>query len=305
MTYLPPPLKLHDTIGIVATARAIMPDELTLAIKTFEDWGLHVRLGKSIGQRSNQFAGNSALRANDFQEMLNDPNIKAIICARGGYGTVKMVDAVDFSILQTFPKWIVGYSDITVLHQHIHRNYAVPSLHATMPISFSGNSLEALESLRMALFGEPLAYHFAYNKYNKLGEANGQLVGGNLSVLYSILASNSDVDTRGKILFLEDLDEYLYHIDRMLVNLRRNGKLSHLAGLIVGGFTDMHDNTTPYGKDAAQIILEHCARYDYPIAFNFPAGHIANNKALIMGQKAQLIVTNEGTSFTQKNQLTV
>ncbi len=288
--FTPPPLRSGDKIGIVSTARKISPDELQVAIRQLEKWKLKPVLGDTIGQSFNQFAGEDILRAQDFQQMLDDDSIKAILCARGGYGTVRMVDALNFSRFKKNPKWIVGYSDITVLHAHIHSKFNIETLHATMPLNFSGNTKEALDSLKKALFGKKLRYTVSDHPFNVTGEANGQLTGGNLSVLYSISNSRSDIDTKGKILFLEDLDEYLYHIDRMMTQLKRAGKLKHLAGVVVGGFTKMRDNEIPYGKDALSILREHVGHLGIPVLFGFPAGHLDDNRALIIGGRVHLKV---------------
>ena len=219
-------------------------------------------------------------------------SVKAIICARGGYGTVKIIDELDFSKFKTTPKWIVGYSDVTVLHNHINQNFKIQTLHATMPINFPTNTNESLESLRMALFGNELSIKFGANSMNKNGATKGEVVGGNLSILYSLTGTNSQLDTKGKILFLEDLDEYLYHVDRMMMNLDRAGMLADLVGLIVGGMSDMNDNAIPYGKTAKEIIQETVSKYNYPVCFDFPAGHIDDNRTLIMGRKAKLTVSD-------------
>ncbi len=315
---VPPFLKKGDKIGIVATARKMTVADCATAISILKKWGLVPVLGRtispvsfnsSLGAKNNsfknainvaeshQFAGTDDFRAADFQAMLDNPDIKAILCARGGYGTVRMVDKLNFMGFKKDPKWIIGYSDITVLHSHIVQNLAVQTLHATMPINFKKNTPEALESLRKGLFGEPLSYSFAPHFLNKKGTAKGILVGGNLSVLYSLLGSASDVDTEGKVLFLEDLDEYLYHIDRMMVNLKRAGKLANLAGLLVGGMSDMNDNTIPFGKTVLEIIAEHTADYTYPVAYGFPAGHFDDNRALVMGQEMSLEVGEDGVVF--------
>lgn len=286
-------LKKGDTIGIVACARKISAEELQPAIDILKNWGLNVKTGKNIFNVNHQFSGTDDERAADLQTMLNDNSIKAIISARGGYGAVRIIDKIDFTAFKQHPKWIVGYSDITVLHSHIH-NIGIQTLHATMPINF-GVDADATESLRKALFGEKLEYTTASHLLNRKGTAEGIIVGGNLSLLYALCGSISDIDTKGKILFIEDLDEYLYHIDRMMMNLKRSGKLSDLAGLIVGGMTDMKDNTIPFGKTAEEIILDAVKEYNYPVCFNFPAGHVDKNIALIFGRKANLTVAqNEG-----------
>lgn len=283
-------LKKGDKIGIIAPARKISKEEIQSAIDVFNVWGLEVVLSKNLFNVDNQFSGTDNERADALQIMLNDNSIKAIISARGGYGTIRIIDKIDFTNFRNHPKWIVGYSDITVLHSHIN-NFGIETLHATMPINFSKNA-EATETLRKALFGEQLNYKFEAHPLNKKGEAEAELIGGNLSLIYALTGSVSDIDTKGKILFIEDLDEYLYHIDRMMLNLKRCGKLDHLAGLIVGGMTDMKDNTIPFGKTAEEIIIDAVKEYDYPVCFNFPAGHVEKNLALYLGKKAKLKVSD-------------
>ena len=282
-------LKKGDTVAIVSTARKISSDQIIAAIKLIEKWGLNVAIGNTIGSEENQFAGNDEARINDFQQMLNNAKVKAIWCARGGYGTVRLIDQLDFSEFKKRPKWIIGYSDITVLHSHIH-NLGIETLHATMPINIENNSKESLETLKKSLFGKNLSYEIPADEKNKLGNAEGEIVGGNLSVLYSLLGSKSSIKTDGKILFIEDLDEYLYHIDRMRMNLKRNGYFDNLKGLIVGGMTNMHDNEIPFGKTAEEIILDCVAEFDFPVVFNFPAGHLDDNRALILGRKVKMEV---------------
>jgi muramoyltetrapeptide carboxypeptidase len=285
-------LKKGDTVAIVSTARKISSDQIIAAIKLLEKWGLNVVIGNTIGLEDHQFAGNDVARINDFQQMLNNPKVKAIWCARGGYGTVRLIDQLDFAEFKKRPKWIIGYSDITVLHSHIH-NLGIATLHATMPINIEKNSKESLETLKKSLFGKNLAYEIPADEKNKSGNATGELVGGNLSVLYSLLGSKSSIKTDGKILFIEDLDEYLYHIDRMLMNLKRNGYFSNLKGLIVGGMTNMHHNEIPFGKTAEEIILDIVSEFDFPVVFNFPAGHLDDNRALILGRTVELNATQE------------
>ena len=282
-------LQKGDTVAIVSTARKITSDKIIPAIKLLEKWGLHVVIGNTIGLEDHQFAGNDEARINDFQQLLNNPKVKAIWCARGGYGTVRLIDKLDFSAFKKHPKWIIGYSDITVLHSHIH-NLGVETLHATMPINLENNSKEAIETLKKCLFGKNLLYEIPTDEKNRPGSATGEFVGGNLSVSYSLLGSKSAVKTDGKILFLEDLDEYLYHIDRMCVNLKRNGYFDKLNGLVVGGMTNMHDNEIPFGKTAEEIISDYVSEYNFPVIFNFPAGHLDDNRTLIFGRKVNLEV---------------
>ncbi|MCW9037202.1 LD-carboxypeptidase, partial [Altibacter sp.] len=240
---------------------------------------------------ANQFAGNDEIRAADLQRALNDPSVKAIWCARGGYGTVRIIDSLDYSAFKKNPKWIIGYSDITVLHSHIHK-MGIETLHAQMPLNIEKRSEASRQSIREVLFGKEYSIAYASEEsLNRPGRAKAQLVGGNLSILYSLCGSASAIDTLDKILFLEDLDEYLYHIDRMLQNLKRNGMLGHLAGLIVGGMSDMNDNSVPFGQTAEEIIREAVSEYDYPVCFNFPSGHIEDNRALVLGREVDLVIT--------------
>lgn len=301
-------LKKDDTVAIVSTARKITVDEIKPAISLMETWGLKVKAGKTIGAAENQFAGSDAFRVSDIQQMLDNPDIKAIWCARGGYGTVRIIDQLDWETFKKHPKWIVGYSDVTVFHSQLH-NLGFETIHAPMPIDIAGQSEEAILCLKRALFGEP--YSICYENeelLSKMGTTEGLLVGGNLSILYSLCGSNSAVDTRGKILFLEDLDEYLYHLDRMMQNLKRNGMLDGLAGLIVGGMNAMRDNTqafgfktdNPYGKTAKEIIADAVSAYEFPVCFDFPAGHHNDNRALILGREIQLKVTESQIEMSYK-----
>ncbi len=286
-------LQCNDKIGIVATARKITPEELQPAIDKFTEWGLDVVLGKNIFSEYDQYAGTDDQRTTDIQQMLDDDTIKAIICARGGYGIIRIIDRLDFSKFVKNPKWIIGYSDVTVLHSHIQQNFGIETLHATMPLNFppDGKDNNALITLKKALFGEKLDYTIETNTLNRKRNAVGNILGGNLSLLYALSGTPSDIDTRGKVLFIEDLDEYLYHIDRMMIQLKRSGKLKTLAALIVGGMTEMKDNTVPFGKTAYKIIAETISEYNYPVCFGFPAGHIEDNRALIMGRKVLLDVS--------------
>ena len=284
----PPYLKKGDTIAIVATARKNIDDNLQFASNLLNSWGLNVKIGSSIGLDLNQLAGTDEQRAKDFQNQMNDQNIKAIWCVRGGYGTVRMIDLLDFSKFKLNPKWVIGFSDVTVLHNHLN-TMGFKSIHGIMPVS-SKASEEAKETLRIALFGEKLKYEIDTFPMNRLGKASGEIVGGNLSILYSLLGSKSAIDCKDKILFMEDLDEYLYHIDRMMINLQRNGCLESIKGIIVGGMTKMKDNDIPWGKDALQIIEDVTKKYKIPVIYNFPAGHMADNRALIMGHKVTIDV---------------
>lgn len=296
----PSTLQKGDKIALISTARKISLSELEPAIATLKLWGLKPVFGKNLFNVNHQFAGTAEDRIADLQEALDNPEIKAVLCVRGGYGTVQLIDKIDFSNFKKNPKWIVGYSDVTVLHNHINKNFGVQTLHATMPINFTTNTKEALESLKETLFGSLPIYNLENHELNRIGEAEGELVGGNLSIIYSLTGTASQLDTKGKILFIEDLDEYLYHIDRMLMNLKRAGMLSGLKGLIVGSMSDMKDNTVPYGKTAQEIIFDAVKEYTYPICFDFPAGHIKDNRALMMGSEVDLLVGKDWSTLEFK-----
>jgi muramoyltetrapeptide carboxypeptidase len=293
-------LKEGATVAIVSTARKISKKELIPAITILKKWGLKVVLGKSIEAEEHQFAGNDKLRTSDFQAMLDHPGIDAVWCARGGYGTVRIIDQLDFSNFKKHPKWIIGYSDVTVLHSHIHQ-LGIETLHAQMPVSIETKPEVTINSIKATLFGEQYGIKIPSEKNNSTGKASGQLIGGNLSILYSLCGSPSALKTKGKILFIEDLDEYLYHIDRMLQNLKRNGTFDELEGLIVGGMTQLRDNEIPFGKSAEEIILSICLDYNFPIAFNFPAGHVEDNRALIMGREVSLEIDKTNVKLKFKD----
>lgn len=293
-----PQLQKGDKVAIISTARKISTQELEPAIRILKEWGLTVELGNSINAEDHQFAGDDLTRLKDFNYYLQDDSCKAILCARGGYGSVRIVDDIDWEQLTKTPKWVIGYSDVTTIHAHLIKHTDLYSVHGTMPINFpeTGNN-EATETLRKVLFGESTSYQFEGNEFNRNGEVDAKLVGGNLSIVYSLLGSPSSFKTEGRILFLEDLDEYLYHIDRMMQNLKRNGLLENLAGLVIGGMTDMNDNTIPFGKTAIEIINEYVKDYDYPVAFNAPIGHIDNNLAVLEGGYYQLKVNGNSAEL--------
>lgn len=294
-----PYLKKGDKIAITCPAKKL-PIPMTDAVNLLTGWGLEVILGDTVNASYHQFAGDDAYRAADLQRFIDDDSIKAIICARGGYGTIRMIDLVDFSQLQTAPKWLVGFSDITLLHAHVIANYNLPCIHGQMPLNIPDASRYSLETLRMALFGEELAYKIAPNPLNRIGKCSGTLIGGNLSLLLAISGSVSDMDYSGKVLFIEDVGEYLYAVDRLLRALKRAGKFKKLAGLIVGGFTDLKDNDIPFGQTLPEIVMDVVAEYDYPVCFDFPAGHIPNNCSLILGKKLNLSVKTDGVNIDYK-----
>jgi muramoyltetrapeptide carboxypeptidase len=301
----PPHLKSGDIVGLVAPASYVKAEELTRFLAILESWGLKAILGKNLFRRKNSFAGNDDQRAYDFQQMLDNPAIKAILCARGGYGTIRIVDKLRFDAFRQNPKWIVGCSDITVFHTLMQKNLNTESLHAIMPrhISAGKKDLSSLDSLKNALFGNRMDYHMKPDRHNRAGEASGVLVGGNLSVIYSMRGTQLDIDTAGKILFLEDVGEYLYHIDRMIMNLKISGKLRDLKGLIIGGMSGMKVSVSGFRKTAYDVILEAVEEYRYPLIFGFPAGHMRPNMTLILGREAILRVgPDEGNLNFRQNQ---
>ncbi len=287
-------LKKGDAVAVISTARKISPSELDFAITKIKSWGLNICFGKNLFKKQHQFAGTIKERAEDLQWALDDNNIKAVFFARGGYGSVHVVDYVDWQAFTINPKWLIGFSDITVFHSHVNQCYNTPTLHAAMPITYPQNTDGAIKNIRDLLFGEKVSYKFEGHSFNKNGKVKAAIVGGNLSILYSLLGSKSQLNTDGKILFLEDLDEYLYHIDRMMQALKRAGMLENLSGLMIGGMNGMNDNTIPFGKTAEEIIRDVVSEYAYPVAFNIPAGHINENLPLLFGKKASFTVaTNQ------------
>jgi muramoyltetrapeptide carboxypeptidase len=268
---------------------------MTPALNMISKWGYQAVEGDHLYGAQYQYSGSDQDRASDFQKMLDNDSIRAIFCARGGYGSVRIIDKLDFSRFKEKPKWIVGYSDITVFHSHINSHLGIQTLHATMPINFPAdeNTNDSLDTLKATLQGWLPEYHFGSHPLNRPGKAEGVLCGGNLSMLYSLIGSPSDINTEGKILFIEDLDEYLYHIDRMMMNLKRSGKLHGLSGIVVGGMNDMNDNAISFGKTAIEIIAESVADYNFPIIFNFKSGHISENMGLIVGGHVEMGVAEE------------
>lgn len=300
----PNPIQRGDTVGLLALACKADFEVLKPAIELMENsWGVKVVLGNSLTSEYHQFAGTDAVRANDFQMMLDNPEIKAIFSARGGYGSSRLLDFVDFKAFQRQPKWVIGFSDITAVHCHIH-TLNIESLHATMPKLFLQEGGEkSLESLRKILFGEETNYKIEPHQLNRFGVADGQLIGGNLAILIHVIGSKSDIKYDGKILFLEDVNEYLYSIDRMMIQLKRSGKLQNLAGLIVGSFSDCKDNDVPFGKTANEIIQEAVADYDFPVCYGFPVGHEVNNWAMPCGREMNLLVEEYGVSLKENSLL--
>ncbi len=293
MIKYPSYLQPGDTIGITCPAGYMAAAKAQTCIDTLQQWGYQVKVGKTLGSDSaTYFSGTDDERLRDFQEMLDDDSVKAILCGRGGYGMGRIIDRIDFRAFKKKPKWIVGFSDITVLHAHLYSNYKIASLHAPMAAAFNddGFNNEFVQSLKNALEGKVARYQCDVHELNHRGEAVGELVGGNLSLLAHMVGTPSDIKTKGRILFLEDVGEYLYNVDRMLHQLKRAGKLDRLAGLIIGGFTDNKDTERPFGKPVYEIIHDVVKEYDYPVCFNFPVSHEKENYALKVGTGYKLIV---------------
>ncbi len=291
-----PYLKQGSKVAIAAPARCITPDEMSFAIQWLEGQGFVPVYDDRLFAVHHIFAGDDDFRAAVFQEYLDNENIQAIWLARGGYGSIRIVDKLDFTKFLQHPKWIIGFSDGTVLHGKLSR-LGVPSLHAAMPFYFANKTPIAKQSLSNALTGNPLQYEISSNPLNRFGVMEGEIVGGNLSVLMGMNGSDIFPETDGKILFIEEVDEYIYHIDRMMHCLKRAGKLSHLKGLIVGGLTQIKDNTHPFGQSVEEVIAEAVSEYDYPVCFGFPAGHFDDNRAVFFGINSRLMVTDEKVVF--------
>ena len=288
---IPPYLKPGDTVGICCPAGFITTEDIQPALLKLQEWGFNVKIGETIGKKDFTYGGTDEERLKDMQQMLDDKMTKAILFARGGYGGTRIIDRLDFKKFKRDPKWIIGFSDATVFHSHINKNYRIASIHSKMCNSFPTDwssaepaQKETIESINKCLKGEKMRYLFAPNKKNKTGLGVGELIGGNLKTLETLAGSESDIGTKDKILFVEDTGEYLYSIDRMFWNLKRSGKLEKLKGLIIGGFKIKPDNAgEEFGKTIEDIVLEKVAEYKYPVCFDFPAGHQKNNFALKCG----------------------
>ena len=294
-----PFLKQGSVIGITCPSGYVSADRVSYAITVLEKWGFTVKRGNTIGSEHFYFSGTDSQRLADLQQMMDDTTIDAILMGRGGYGMSRIIDGLDFKRFLKKPKWICGFSDITVLHNHLQANYNFPSLHSPMCGAFKPETEneEYLKTLLSALTGAPIRYQAVPSSFNRNGEAEAVLTGGNLSLLVHLTGSVSEVDTAGKILFIEDLGEHLYHIDRMLLHLKRAGKLDNLAALILGGFTDMQDTERPFGQTLEEIISDKVKEYNYPVCFNFPAGHQDINYTLTLGASHKLIVNDNGGSL--------
>lgn len=291
MNIQPSHLKKGDKIAIVCPANKLKKS-IAPAIALLESWGLQVIQGKSIHADHFQFAGNDELRAADLQTFLDDTDIKAIIAARGGYGGIRIIDQLDFTAFNKTPKWIVGFSDTTALLSHVQAVFHIQSIHGQMPASFEAGTPLSLETLRKALFGEEFDYNYTSTAINRSGQAEGILIGGNLSLLVAMQGSVSEMDYTDKILFLEDVGEHEYAIDRMLRMLKRSGKLALLKGLIIGAFNEIEPQEIPFGQTPEELIMDIVREYDYPVCFNFPVGHIADNNAMIVGRTAIMNIDN-------------
>jgi len=298
---IPPYLQQGDTVALVAPAKKINPEAIQNAVHILEKWGLNVWTGKYATNEYYWFAGRDTERAKDMQEALNNPKIKAIIALRGGYGTSRIITQLDFTLFQQQPKWLVGFSDITILHAKISQ-FDIATIHGIMPILFDEeNDAVSLNTLQKALFGILDTYTVSAHPKNRLGIAKGALAGGNLALLNVAIGTDYDLDTRNKILFLEDIDEYAYNLDRMMIHLKHAGKLDHLAGLIVGYMTNIKESEEKFfGKEAYQIIEEAVSEYTYPVCYGFPAGHEPNNHALYLNRKAILEVDSNKVKLSWK-----
>ncbi|HEX8332840.1 MAG TPA: LD-carboxypeptidase [Segetibacter sp.] len=301
MAILPPYLKKGDTIGIVCPAGYMPLEKAETCINVLKKWGYKVKIGKTLGSQFNYFSATDEERLNDLQEMLDDESVQAILCGRGGYGTGRIIDQLNFKKFRKKPKWIIGYSDITVLHSHLYSRYKIASIHAPMAAAFNDEEYknEYVQSLRKALTGKKASYKCEVHKYNKTGEAKGELVGGNLSLIAHLIGTPSDINTKNKMLFLEDIGEYLYNIDRMMYQLLRSGKLKNLSALIIGGFSEMKDTTVPYGQQVFEVINKIVKEFDFPVCYNFPVSHERENYALKVGVDYALRITNKKVELTE------
>lgn len=301
MIKIPPYLKKDDIIAIVCPSGYMPKDKAETCIGVLQEWGYQVKTGKTLGNQFHYFSGTDAERLADIQAMLDDREVKAILCGRGGYGMSRIIDGLDFTQFKKHPKWLIGFSDITVLHAHVYQKFNIATLHAPMAAAFNDGEYEKeyVQSLRKALKGIRSDYSCAPHQLNKSGKAEGELIGGNLSLVAHLVGSVSSFKTKGRILFLEDVGEYIYNVDRMMIQLKRSGMLQNLAGLVIGGFTEMKDTTTPFGSDVFSIIHSHVEEYGYPVCFDFPVSHDKNNYALKVGVKHQLSVTKNKVSLKE------
>lgn len=301
MVKIPPYLQKGDCIGITCPAGYMDAQRAQACIKTLQDWDFEVMVGKTLGSRSkNYFSASDAGRRDELQAMLDDENIKAILFGRGGYGMGRIIDQLDFTRFKKNPKWVIGFSDITVLHSHLYSKVKVASLHAPMAAAFNDGENEFIQSLHRAITGKKAKYSCAAHPFNRSGITSAELVGGNLALLAHVTGTPSAINTKNKILFIEDTGEYIYNIDRMMYQLKRSGQLNGLAGLIIGGFTDMKDTERPFGKTVYEVIKEIVAGYDYPVCFGFPVSHGKENYALKVGGIYSLSVKQGSVNLSEK-----
>lgn len=303
MIRIPSYLKKGDTIGITCPAGYMAKEKVQACVETLQQWGFVVMQGKTIGSDSdNYFSGTDEERLNELQAMLDSEYINAILCGRGGYGVSRLIDRLDFTKFKKTPKWVIGYSDITVLHAHIHTNFKIATLHSPMAAAFNDGEYNNpyIRSLLKAITGKKAAYKCALHPLNKKGKAAGELVGGNVALLCNMIGTRSDIKTNNKILFIEDIGEYIYSTDRMMYQLKRAGKLDKLAGMVVGGFTDVKDTERPFGKTVYEAIYDIVKEYDYPVCFNFPVSHSGENYALKTGVTYQLNVSSKGVQLLEQ-----
>ena len=300
MIKFPPYLKKGSLVGITCPAGYMAAEKAQNCIRILQSWGFDVMVGKTLGSKSkNYFSGTDEERANELQAMLDDENINAILFGRGGYGMGRIIDRLDFTKFKKKPKWVIGFSDITILHAHLYSKIKVASLHAPMAAAFNDGENEFIQSLHKAITGKKANYRCAAHRFNKPGIATAELVGGNLSLLAHITGTASEINTKNKILFIEDIGEQVYNTDRMLYQLKRSGKLKDLAGLIVGGFTDMQDTERPFGKNVYEVIQEIIGEYNYPVAYGFPVSHGKDNVALKIGVNYTLKITKAKTALSE------
>lgn len=295
MSKIPDYLRKGDTIGIVCPSGFMQADKAATCISVLKEWGYKVKIGKTLGNQFHYFSGTDEERRQDLQEMLDNPEVKAILCSRGGYGMSRIIDSLNLTKFRKSPKWIIGYSDITLLHAHLYTKFNIASFHSPMAAAFNDGEFanEYIQTLRKGLRGNRLSYKASGHTFNRRGKASGELIGGNLSLVSHMIGSASAYKTKGKILFLEDVGEYLYNIDRMMIQLERSGMFNQLAGLIIGGFTEMKDTLVPFGATVEEIIKDRIAKYNFPVCFGFPVSHTTENYPLKVGVKHELVVGNK------------
>ena len=302
MIKIPPYLRKGDTIGIVCPSGYMPADKAQTCIKALQEWGYQVKIGKTLGHQFHYFSGTDEERLEDLQQMLDDTQVKAILCGRGGYGMSRIIDLLDFKTFKKNPKWIIGYSDITLLQAHLFTQLKTASLHSPMAAAFNDGEFqnEYIQSLKKILKGGSYKYRSTAHPMNQFGTASGELVGGNLSLLAHMIGSRSAFNFNKKILFIEDIGEYIYNIDRMMIQLERSGALQNLAGLVIGGFTDMKDTVIPFGATITEVIHERVKKYQYPICFDFPVSHSRENYPLKVGVKHELKVGKGGAILVDR-----